>query len=280
MHSVLGAAIMLVIAVGAYGAGAVAQAVGARQAEAHPDGSRGLFAILSHPASLLGLVFDLVAWVLSRLALHTLPLFTVNTVLAGSLAVTVLLSHRFLETALHRRELWAIGATVLGLVLVGLAADSSVAIEPTDTMRRLIIIFLPILACGGLLAVKEKLPPPVIGGCSGLAFGASALAARSITTADGILSLFREPLLWVMLGYAGVGVMLFTRGLERGSVGSVTAAMWAAEIVPASIIGFVWLGDTVRPGWGVAAFAGIGLTLFATAVLAVPADAAAMHAPH
>ena len=132
MHSVLGAAIMLVIAVGAYGAGAVAQAVGARQAEAHPDGSRGLFAILSHPASLLGLVFDLVAWVLSRLALHTLPLFTVNTVLAGSLAVTVLLSHRFLETALHRRELWAIGATVLGLVLVGLAADSSVASRDTS----------------------------------------------------------------------------------------------------------------------------------------------------
>src|SRR5215204_4886293 len=87
------ALLLCVIAAVGYGVGAVLQAVGARHAAAKGcSGSDGLVTMVIQPIFLLGLLVDFASWLISRFALHTLPLFAVQTILAGSLAVTVLLA--------------------------------------------------------------------------------------------------------------------------------------------------------------------------------------------
>ncbi len=267
--AVFGALLLAIIASLAYGIGAVLQGLGAKDAEHDTSGIFGLLAILRHPLSLLGLLLDLFAWVLSRLSLHQLPLFTVQTVLAGSLAITVGLSHRVMHTPKRRTDTLAIIATGFGLVLVGAAADSHPADPPTNAFRVVLWVALPVLCIAGF-GLRRLVPPPVLGALGGTAFGFSALSARAIVDVDGLRDLISNPLLWVMLAFAAAGVVFYTRGVETGQVGSVTAAMWAAEIGPASIIGFAMLGDSVRPGWAAAAFLGIALTLGATIALARP----------
>jgi hypothetical protein len=55
--------------------------------------------------------------------------------------------------------------------------------------------------------------------------------------------------------------------------------MWAAEIIPSSVLGFLMLGDSVRPGWGLAAALGILSTLGATFALARPIEGDATPLP-
>ena len=258
----------------AYGVGAVFQGVGAQTTNEETEGAKGLLNILKHPFSLAGLVLDLAAWIMSRFSLHRLPLFAVQTMLAGSLALTVGLSHRLLHTPKRRADTFAIAITGIGLTLVGFAAADSQAESPSVRFEVLLFAALPILMLMGVLAIQKRAAPPVLGLLAGLSFGFSALSARAIVDVDGFIDLLKHRLLFVMLVYAALGVVLFTRGVERGQVGSVTAAMWAAEIVPPSIIGFVMLGDTVRSGWAPAAAIGIVLTLAATASLARPIEVA------
>ncbi len=256
----------------ANGVGAAFQGAGAKKTENDTAGARGMLAILRHPFSILGLFLDFVAWVLSRLALRSLPLFTVQTILAGSLAFTVVLSHRLLGTPKRHNDIYAIAATAVGLVLVGAAAESQLADPPSVHFKVVLWALLPILSLAGLLCIERKVAPAVLGALGGTAFGCSALAARAIVDVDGIMDLVQHPLVYVMLMNAGLGIIFFLRGVERGHVGSVTAAMWAAEIIPASIVGFVVLGDSVRPGWAVPAVVGMIITLAATITLARPVE--------
>ena len=131
-------------------------------------------------------------------------------------------------------------------------------------------IALPAIIIIGAVSIRSEAPSPMLGALGGLSFGFSALATRAIIDVDGIRDLVTHPLVWVTLSFAACGVVLFTRGVEHGQVGSVTAAMWAAEIVPASVIGFFMLGDSVRPGWQIPAMVGLLLTLAATLSLARP----------
>ena len=71
--------------------------------------------VLTHPLTLCGLALDTVGWVASRFALHTLPVFAVQTMLAGSLAVTVLAARVAFGTRLRRETQAAIVLAMVGL---------------------------------------------------------------------------------------------------------------------------------------------------------------------
>jgi hypothetical protein len=60
----------------------------------------------------------------------------------------------------------------------------------------------------------------------------------------------------------------------------VTAVHWTAEVLAPSVVAVVFLGDTVRPGWGPAATIAGLVTVGAAVVLAsAPATNATAHAP-
>ena len=89
----LGLLAALAAAVG-YGSGSVLQASATR----HRSGLR----VLLQPLYLAGLVLDLLGWLLSLVALRSLPLFAVQSLLAGSLVVTVVLARVMLGVRLQR----------------------------------------------------------------------------------------------------------------------------------------------------------------------------------
>ncbi|MCX6541918.1 MAG: hypothetical protein F2735_05600 [Actinobacteria bacterium] len=260
------ALLLCLVAAFGYGAGAVMQALGARRADA--AGQHGLAAILKQPVFLLGILVDLASWLTSRFALHTLPLFAVQTILAGSLAVTVLLARLVLNTDLRGPDRLAILATLVGLILVGISAGGEPTREITHWLKICILLGIPALIALGVVALELK-KSIVLSVLSGAAFTGSALAARSVHFKDESISgLASEPLLWAVLVYAVLALGLHASALMRGRVGAVTAAMWSTEVLVASIIGAVALGDHVRHGWGIPAIVGIAITLAATLELA------------
>jgi hypothetical protein len=104
---------------------------------------------------------------------------------------------------------------------------------------------------------------------AGAAFTGSAMAARSVHIKDmSLVGILTEPLIWAVVVYAALALGLHAVALIRGSVGPVTAAMWSTEVLVATIIGAVALGDHMRPGWAIPAIVGIGITLVGTLVLA------------
>ncbi|HEX2783207.1 MAG TPA: hypothetical protein VHN36_06445 [Ilumatobacteraceae bacterium] len=255
----------LIAALG-YGVGAVLQALGARRATAGVD--IGVKAMVKQPIFLLGLLADFGSWVISRFALHTLPLFAVQTILAGSLAVTVVLAGLVLGAELRKPDLWAIVATVTGLIIVGVSAGSDEARDVTHLLKLCILAGIPMIVVAALFAIKMN-KAVILAVLAGVAFTSSALAARTIKIrGESFVGILTEPMLWAMLIYAVIALGIHAGALLRGEVGPVTAAMWATEVLVAVVVGAVALDDHMRPGWALPATFGIALTLAATVVLA------------
>lgn len=260
------ALLLCVIAAIGYGVGAVLQALGARRAM--DKGEFGVLAMAKQPVFLMGLLTDLLSWLVSRFALHTLPLFAVQTILAGSLAVTVLLARVVLGAVLRRTDRYAIIATMIGLVVVGISAGEEQAKPITTALKICVLMGIPAVAAAGLVALRLG-KSIVLAVLAGAAFTGSALAARAVHFKDeSVAGVLAEPLLWAVLIYAVLALGLHAVALMRGSVGPVTAAMWATEVLVAVIVGAVALGDHMRPGWTIPAIMGIGITLAATVLLA------------
>jgi drug/metabolite transporter (DMT)-like permease len=259
--------VLVIVASIIYGFSMVLQSVGVHRSEGRPKPFGRLPPAMRHPAFLAGLLCDLVAWVLSRIALHELPVFVVQSILAGSLAVTVIAAEVFLHAPVHRRDHVAVAVALAGLVLVGLAAGPQEVTTVPRFYEFFVVLGAPLIAAVGILSLRRS--HPAVGGVlGGLALGGSSLAARTIQ-ADSVASVVRDPLTWALIAYSVTGLYLVTRALEYGRVGPVSATMWTAEIVPATIVGFVVLGDHARPGYGAVAIAGVGLTVAATVAIAL-----------
>ena len=78
----------------------------------------------------LGLALDGFAFLLSIVALRTLPLFAVQSIVASFLAITAVLGSIVLKMPLRRTDKIGVAVVILGLVLVGMSAaeDSNVAV--------------------------------------------------------------------------------------------------------------------------------------------------------
>ncbi|WP_327009962.1 hypothetical protein OHA72_23640 [Dactylosporangium sp. NBC_01737] len=98
-----------------YGIASVLQAAGAQQGE-------GMLRTLRAPAYLGGVTLDLLAWLASLAALRTLPVYQVQAVLAGSLAVTVVVARFALAARLRTVDVAAVAVTVAALALLAAAA--------------------------------------------------------------------------------------------------------------------------------------------------------------
>jgi drug/metabolite transporter (DMT)-like permease len=249
-----------------YGAGAVLQAMGAQYASSTVEGNARFRLVARQPKYLVGLILDVIAWALAVFSLRQLPLFATQTIVASSLAVTVLLAHFVMHTALHRADLIAVAMTVMGMVLIGASADLDTANTPSTKLGFFILLGVPIMA--GLSTAIGTKSPVLSAIVAGLSFASSLFCARATHFSDGFADVVRSPLAWSIVGFGAVGLIAYARALEAGHVGSVTAVMWATEIVFATMIGWLVLGDNVRPGWRSAAGLGVVLALTATISLA------------
>jgi drug/metabolite transporter (DMT)-like permease len=264
MTQSLALAFALLGAIG-YGAASVLQAIGAGH-------QAGTLRTLIDPVYLAGVVLDLLAWLASLVALRTLPVYQVQSLLAGSIAVTVLLARTTLGHRLRRVDLAAIGVTVLALAVLAASSGPQQPIalsSPDATWLALAAIGVALL---GLGAVRARLAEAA-GALAGLAFGGAALCARAVVLPPDVVHhltrLASDPLIWGLLGYGVTGMLLYAQALENGAVGPVTALLWITEVVAPSLVGVLLLGDTVRDGWLPFAVVAVLAAVLSAAVLAL-----------
>jgi hypothetical protein len=251
-----------------YGIASVLQAVGARHAA-------GTLRTVGHPAYLAGLGLDLLAWLASLVALRSLPVYQVQTVLAGSLAVTVVVARLTLRTRLRRIDLTAVAATTGALAVLAASAGP----QPTPDTGTLVrwglgLPAIPIAVAGWQTARARTAATTAV--LAGLAFGGAALCSRAVVLpADPVhhpvfvlASIAADPLGWALAGYAVTGALLYAHALEHGQAAPVTALLWISEIVVPAPVGVLLLGDTVRTGWYPAVAVAAAVAVGAAAVLA------------
>jgi hypothetical protein len=254
-----GALAIAVFGAFSYAAASILQAAAARR-------SRTTVATMKHPLYLLGIGCDALAWIGSMIALRDLAVYLVESVLAGSLAVTVLAARFVLGSRLRRRDVTAVVVSITALATLALSAGPQHDVVTDDVLRIWFCAAAVAMALFSFAAAKVA-PAGVVAALGGLCLGGAALIGRALPDA-GWTALLTEPLIAALLVFAGTGMMMYAHALQHGDVGPVTAIHWTAEVVAPSAIALLLLGDRVRPGWELtAAVAGL-LTVSAAAVLA------------
>jgi hypothetical protein len=247
-----------------YAGGSILQAVGARR-------STTTVRALGHPLYLIGVLLDLLAFAGSMVALRELAVYLVESVLAGSLAITVVAARIFLKARLRGRDVAAVVISVAALTVLAMSAGPQETVTPTDGLRWLLCCAAVGLVVIGWGTTKTG-SPGAVAAVAGLALGGAALAGRALPMPEmqdlggTALSIVTEPLLWALIVFAVGGMMLYTHALQHGGVGPVTAVLWIAEVIAPSAVALAILGDAVRPGWELPAMIA-GLVTVAMAVL-------------
>lgn len=257
-----------------YGVGSILQAVAVRR-------SSGLGA-LRQPLYVAGLTCDGAAWIASLLALHALPLFTVQAILAGALAVTVVLARLVLAAALRGIDVVAVAVVVAALAVLALAAGPDAG---ANTAASTGFVATTLVGLGLLTAVAALTYGRGHGiwfaGLAGLASSGAAISARAAHLAmpSGAVDLVetaKQPLVWAIVGFGLLTAVTYARSLERAAVGPATAVVAVIDVIVPAAIGLAMLGDAVRGGWVAAASVATALALAAAVVLAMsPATRAA-----
>ncbi|HEX6888251.1 MAG TPA: hypothetical protein VF143_09105, partial [Candidatus Nanopelagicales bacterium] len=253
-----------------YGLATVLQSVGARRTKASEGLDPGLIVrLLGSIPYLIGLALDGAGFVLTVVALQTLPLFVVEAFTAAALAVTAVAAALWLKLPLSRAEWAGVAAVVLGLVMLGLSAgeDQDVTLSSWQQWLPLAVGFLLL----GLTAVGARVPGragvAILGSLAGFGFGLVGIATRTLEQPITVTGVLTDPSAYGIVVAGGVSLLALATALQRGSVTQATAAMVVAETVIPSAIGLAFLGDRIRSGFEVVA--GIGLLLAIAGAIAL-----------
>lgn len=259
----------------AYAGASIFQALGARRAASTVKA-------FAQPLYIIGTVLDLLAWAGSMVALSELAVYVVESVLAGSLAITVVAARVILKSRLRPIDIVAVAVSVAALTVLAMSAGPQESVAASTELR--------LWFCGAALAVAllgwgatKVAPPGVVAALAGLCLGGAALVGRALTLPDDAMSsvgsaalaIVTEPLVGALLVFGVTGMMLYANALQRGQVGPVTAVLWIAEVIAPSAVAVLFLGDTVRPGWSMPALIAGGVTVVMAVLLATaPANKA------
>jgi drug/metabolite transporter (DMT)-like permease len=238
-----------------FGVAAVAQAQAVRGFDATPDGLLGfVLRSVRDVRTMLVVAAYLVGFVLHAAAIWLLPLYLAQALVAMSLPVTALASHR-VEDALQRTGWLAVGVVTVGLVLLSLGAGDPGEVQ--TNARFVLALWIGVAALGIASIAGRHLAGPVLGLLAGLGYAGSATSVRGIgTPVDGIVvvAALAVPL------FGLVAFWLYSLGMHRAAVPSTTASMIVAQTFVPAAIGVVLLGDGVRDGWWPAVSVGLLLS--------------------
>ena len=258
-----------------YGVATVLQAVGARRT-ARGALELGLLVRLARELPYVaGLALDGVGFVLSLVALRSLPLFLVQSVIAANVGVTAVVAVLVLHARLRRPEVVALLMLAAGLVLLAVAAKPGHAHPLATWAQWLLLALLPAFVAGAVVGARAttKAAAVALAAVAGSAFGVVGIAARGLDPSRPWWHAAVTPAGWAIAGFGVLGVVAFAAALQRGSVTVVAAVVAGSETVIPSVVGLVALGDATRAGLGPAAMvAGFVLALGAVVMLTPYAD--------
>jgi drug/metabolite transporter (DMT)-like permease len=225
--------------------GALLQADGARRATRSRP-------VAVQPRYLGGIAVDLVAWLCAVVALRTLPVFAVQAVIGGSIAVTTLVGSRINDTQLSRRTKIAVVACVLGLAIVAASAGGGRPAVASTLVNVVLLVSVLVLAVAVLILRQYHTAWP-LALVAGLGFGGTALAVRAahveIHSGFSPVALLGQWSIYLVVGFWAIGMVGYSAALGRGEVGAVTAVFSVTEVVVPGLVGILLLGDPIRAGW-------------------------------
>ena len=223
----------------------------------------------TQPRYLVGLLIDGLGWVCTVVALRSLPVFVVQAVLGGAIALTALGARWVYRSSLRRIDRWAIAGCVLGL---GLIAGSAGPDHPAGlSLEALLGLFGAAgLLVVALVALRSSGRAWPLGVVAGLGFGGTSVAVRAVHRSGDTdpLALLTQPAVYLVLVFWAVGMVAYSRALALTSVAELTAVLVVTEIVAPGLAGIALLGDTVRPGWWWVLAIGLALAVTGVRVLA------------
>jgi hypothetical protein len=252
--------VFAVLAALASGSGSILESSGVRRAGAYGGTSLDLVELRRQWIYFLGLGVDVLGFVFAAAALHRLPLFLVQSILAFSVGVTATIS-AFLGTRLGTMGWGALGVGATGLVLLGLSADPSPA-RAVATGWRLVLLGMAVVVVALGLSAKHRNRPwtaAVMAFGAGVGFGVVGVSARTLDLAGPLWTIVLEPSAWAIILNGLAAAVVFAMALQQGAATAATAVMFTTNTALSSLIGLVYLGDRVRPGF--AAAVGVGMVL-------------------
>lgn len=222
------------------------------------------------PRYLIGLVVDGLAWGCTVVALRNMPVFAVQAILGGSIALTALAVRWIWGTRLRVPDRFAIGGCVVGLVLIAGSAGDGVPHGGNEAADIVLGIAAFVLA-GVVIALYNSRQAWPLALVAGLGFGGTSLAVRSVEVGTGPfdpLALLAQPALYLVIGFWLVGLVAFSRALARGNVAGVTAVFTVVEVVVPGLVAMALLDDKIREGWTAVFVVGLVLAVAGVIVLA------------
>jgi drug/metabolite transporter (DMT)-like permease len=227
--------------------------------------------LLTQPHYVIGLLVDGLAWVCTVVALRHLPVFAVQGILGGSIALTAVAARIRYGWALRQVDRLAIGACLVGLVRVAGSAGGDRPATATATAYGVLFGAAVLLAVAMVLLWRDRgaWPLSII---AGLGFGGTSLAVRAVHVqpgrAFGLVDLLSQPAFYLVLVLWAIGMLSYTRALRLGSLDRVTAVFQVTEVIVPGLVGIVLLDDTVRAGWQFPMAVGLVLAALGVLVLA------------
>ena len=238
-----------------FGVAAVVQAHAVRRHEAAPDRLVGFVARSLRDGRMMVVVAAyLVGFLLHAVAIWLLPLYLAQALVAMSLPVSALASHR-VEDALHRAGWLAVGLVTVGLVLLSLGAGEPGDVVTTTTFVAILWVGVAALALASL--VGRHLAGPVLGLLAGLGYAGSAISVRGVgTPVDAVV----VAAALAVPSFSLVAFWLYSLGMHGTAVPSTTASLIVAQTFVPAAVGVAFLGDGVREGWWPAIVVGLVLS--------------------
>lgn len=251
------------------GGAAVLQKTSADREEVASSLDAGLlWRLFKYKAYFLGSVLDILGWVLTLYAVHYLPLFLVEAVIAANVAVTALIERLFYARKMPVRAYLAIAVIIAGLVFIALSSSPGKAGSVSRSVLW-VIVGSPLLIAGlGFLLARSRKYGTSIGLAvlGGLAFGDTSILGRIFSFSRPLWHTLYNPLVLAIIVSGILGILLFSMALQRTQATVVNATMTASQTLIPAIVGLGLLGDKIRQGmilWfifgAIAALGGLGL---------------------
>jgi hypothetical protein len=264
-----------------YGCSNLLQSVAARRIKPHHSMHPSfLLRLAGQRTYMAGIGFQIVGFGLAFFARRELPLFVVQASVAAGLGVMAILGVALLKWRLPRGEMLMLGLLGVGVGALVVSAKPGES-RPIDIVGVLVLCgVLAVIAVIGVFATRLKGVPGsvALGSLAGLAFGAAAVDSRALAGVENWHMIPLSPLLYLLFAHSLMGSLLLGMAMQRGSTTAAVAAMDAAAVAPASVIGLAMLGDQIWPGREWIAAAGFTCTLIAVIGLARFAQPQ-LHAP-
>jgi hypothetical protein len=254
-----------------YGIGSVLQAAAARRAEMRPNLDPMLLVRLAAELPYVaGLTLDLIGFLASIVALRNLPLFLVQSAIAGSVGVTAVAASLAFGIRLLRSERLALVGLFVGFVLLAVSALPGHATGIGPLGRWLLLAGVAVVVVLGTVSARLAGRAAAVGLAlsAGFSWAGLGIAARVFHMPSPWWRVVVDPVALALAAYGVLGILLFATALQRGSVTAAAALVFSVETVIPAIVGLTVLGDHARPGFAAVAALGFLITVGSSMALA------------